>query len=116
MAKNDSYTLKLQPHGRIVEAQAGITLMEALVDSSIFLRSDSGGRGNCGKCRVTTTDEYEEKKSVTTCNLKISENLMEEIPQSSMLSSHILSKAPVTFPPSFVNRDKTANDKRQGYG
>ncbi len=78
--------------------------MEALIGHSIFLRSDCGGRGNCGKCRVNIVAPDGSNENVTSCTLEITEDIKIEIPESSMLSTHIISKAPVVFPDSFKNR------------
>ena len=78
--------------------------MEALVDHSIFLRSDCGGRGNCGKCSVNIVAPDGENKNITSCTFEVTEDLIVEIPERSMLSAHIISKAPVVFPDSFNNR------------
>jgi len=78
--------------------------METLVDHSIFLRSDCGGRGNCGKCRVSIVAPDGSNENITSCTFEITEDLKIEIPESSMLSAHIISKAPVVFPDSFNNR------------
>jgi uncharacterized 2Fe-2S/4Fe-4S cluster protein (DUF4445 family) len=37
---------------RMITAAPGIRLMEAMVSAGLLLRSDCGGRGRCGKCRV----------------------------------------------------------------
>ena len=37
-------------------AEAGQTVLEALINNSIIIRSDCGGKGRCGKCRVKITD------------------------------------------------------------
>ncbi len=38
--------------GRNIAAEKGANLMEALAAAGVLLRSDCGGRGRCGKCRV----------------------------------------------------------------
>jgi uncharacterized 2Fe-2S/4Fe-4S cluster protein (DUF4445 family) len=38
--------------GRKVDVEKGINLMEAMVSAGFMLRSDCGGNGRCGKCRV----------------------------------------------------------------
>ncbi len=100
------YNIQLLPHNRQIKGKSGRSLMEALVGHSIFLRSDCGGRGNCGKCKVQRVTADGSKESVTSCTLEITEDIKIEIPESSLLSSHIISKAPVTFPDSFNNRTR----------
>jgi len=112
-----TFDIQLLPHGRHIKGKGGRSLMETLVDHSIFLRSDCGGRGSCGKCKVNTFGPNGSGESVTSCTLKITEDLKIEIPQSSMLSAHIISKAPVVFPDSFNNRTFDPNlDDYYGIG
>ncbi len=101
---SNTHHIQLLPHGRQITAKSGRSLMETLVDHSIFLRSDCGGRGSCGKCKVNRITSNGTSESVTSCTLEVTEDLKIEIPESSMLSSHIISKAPVTFPDSFNDR------------
>lgn len=111
----DTYNIRIQPHGRKITAKKGRNLMESLVDHSIFLRSDCGGKGSCGKCRVETIGENGDRKSVTSCNFKVVENLNIEIPETSLLSSHVITKAPVVFPDSFKAR-KVDSTQPERYG
>jgi len=103
------YEIKILPHGRLIKGKAGKSLMEALVDHSIFLRSDCGGRGSCGKCKVNKVAPDNRIESITACNYQLTEDLKINIPELSMLSSHIINKAPVTFPDSYKNRDIDPN-------
>jgi Na+-transporting NADH:ubiquinone oxidoreductase subunit NqrF len=64
----DTYNIRIQPHERKITAKKGRSLMESLVDHSIFLRSDCGGKGSCGKCQVETIGGNGDHKSVTSCN------------------------------------------------
>jgi len=41
---------------RQFHAEAGQTVLEALIDNGIMIRSDCGGKGRCGKCRVRISD------------------------------------------------------------
>ncbi len=85
------------------------------MDKSIFLRSDCGGKGSCGKCRVNIVEPNGEEKPTTSCNCEINTDLTVNIPSSSLLSSHVITKAPVTFPGSFNNR-KTGDNSPPRYG
>jgi len=109
---SDNYSIQILPHGRQIRAKSGRSLMEALVDHSIFLRSDCGGRGNCQKCTVNKINSDGLGESIISCTFVVTEDLKINIPESSMLSSHIISKAPVTFPESFNIRtiDPDLND------
>lgn len=99
-----TYNIKLLPEGREISGKAGRSLLETLVDHSILLRSDCGGQGNCGKCSVNILSKSGSKEPVNACMCKVTEELQIEIPESSMLSGITLSKAPVVFPQSFINR------------
>lgn len=109
------YQIELLPHGRKIQGRKGRSLMEALVNASIFLRSDCGGRGTCRKCKVNKISAIGKKESITSCNCEVTEDLKIEIPENSMLSSHIISKAPVSFPPSFSSR-KREGSTEESYG
>jgi uncharacterized 2Fe-2S/4Fe-4S cluster protein (DUF4445 family) len=101
---SEVYEIKLLPHGRLIKGKGGRSLMEALVDHSIFLRSDCGGRGSCGKCKVNKIRSDGQGESITSCNYQLTEDVKIDIPETSLLSSHIISKAPVSFPDSYKNR------------
>jgi len=44
--------LRFEPLGRRVKARVGRTVFEVARDSGVFVRSECGGKGLCGKCRV----------------------------------------------------------------
>lgn len=111
----NTFTIRIHPHDRIIKAKAGRNLMEALVDKSIFLRSDCGGKGSCGKCKVNIVEPSGEERPTTSCNCEINTDLTINIPSSSLLSSHVISKAPVTFPDSYSKRT-TEDDSAPRYG
>lgn len=102
-------TIRILPDGRQIEAQNSGSFMEALIDASIFLRSDCGGRGHCGKCRINKITMTGERESFTSCNTRVTEDVTIEIPESSMLSSHIITKAPVSLPSSFINKKRNTH-------
>lgn len=98
------YHIHLLPHGRQIKVKQGRNLMESLMAENIFLRSDCGGKGVCGKCQVKEISANGHSEIHNACTLTISEDISIEIPESSMLSSHIISKAPVSFPETFKNK------------
>ncbi|RLC21411.1 MAG: hypothetical protein DRH93_11790 [Deltaproteobacteria bacterium] len=112
---NKKYHIHLLPNGRQIEVNPGKSLMEALMAQSIFLRSDCGGKGTCGKCRVKINPAGQSPELKKACKFKISEDISIEIPEVSMLSSHIISKAPVSLPEIFQDRFKNA-DGEDCYG
>ncbi|MEM2393505.1 MAG: ASKHA domain-containing protein [Candidatus Bathyarchaeia archaeon] len=46
-----------EPEGRSVEAEIGASILEAASSAGIGIRSDCGGKGLCGKCRVIVQDQ-----------------------------------------------------------
>ncbi|MBU0463041.1 MAG: DUF4445 domain-containing protein [Proteobacteria bacterium] len=103
---DNKFQIHLLPRGRKVEAKSGRSLMESLMEHSIFLRSDCGGKGVCKKCQVKIVPEKGDPEFKESCNFIVSEDISIEIPEVSMLSSHIISKAPASLPAVFKNRFK----------
>ena len=110
----NKYYIYLLPHGRKIHAKPGKSLMESLIDQNIFLRSDCGGKGTCGKCRVKKKLENGDHEIINACTYTVSDDIKIEIPESSMMSSHIISKAPVSLPKVFTDRFKNINEKEYG--
>lgn len=46
------FTILLEPSGKKVEAQEGETFLETFHSAKVWIRSDCGGRGICGRCRI----------------------------------------------------------------
>jgi len=109
------FHIHLLPHGRKIKVKSGKSLMESLMHHSIFLRSDCGGKGVCKKCQVKIVPPKGEAEFKEACNFMVSEDISIEIPEASMLSSHIISKATASLPQVFTDRFKEA-DKEDGYG
>jgi uncharacterized 2Fe-2S/4Fe-4S cluster protein (DUF4445 family) len=49
-------TVHIQIDQRTLTTEKRVTLMESMVSAGVLLRSDCGGRGRCGKCRVRVAD------------------------------------------------------------
>ena len=109
---SNKYLIDLLSHGKKIHAKPGKSLMESLIDQNIFLRSDCGGKGTCGKCRVKRELENGGHEIINACTYTISEDIKIEIPETSMLSSHIISKARVSLPKVFTDRFENINDKK----
>jgi len=103
--------IHLLPHGRKIKATPGKSLMETLMDHSIFLRSDCGGKGICKKCMVNIVPDTGEPELKKACKFIISDDISIKIPEISMLSSHIISKAPASLPGIFKDRFKNVTGK-----
>ncbi len=98
-------TIRLFPHGREIKTVSGRRLMESLVDNNIFLRSDCGGKGKCGKCLVNVISPEQEAGLKPACTLEVTQDMVIEIPENSMLSAHIITKAGVILPDAFLAAD-----------
>ncbi len=96
--------ITILPHKRQLHAEKGQTLLEALIHHSIFLRTDCGAKGRCGKCRVDLSTSGDQFESVHSCTFRVEGDISIRIPETSMLSSHIMSKAPIFFPKGFTGR------------
>ncbi len=113
MAGNSNQKIQIACNGQQLFAEKGQTVLEALINSGHFLRSDCGGKGRCGKCRVQIQDpdstslsapnEGEVKilgekqiaaGSRLACCATPLKDLSLEIPASSRLSASVLEKAP----------------------
>ena len=105
-----NHTVTILPHGRQIEVEAGGNLVTYLVENSIFLRSDCGGRGVCGKCSVQVSAKHKQSETQTACTFTVLEDVSIEIPPTSMLSSHIIQKAVATLPESFLKSFKDVPD------
>lgn len=107
----DGHTIHLASENLEVCAAAGQTVLESLIGAGIFLRTDCGGKGSCGKCRVKMAagaaggvgapDESEIKilgrsdlsEGVRlACRLTISGDITLEIPETSRLSAEVAQK------------------------
>ena len=107
----DRHTIHLVSENLKIRAEGDQTVLEALIGGGIFLRTDCGGKGSCGKCRVkivggttesvAVPDESEIKiigKSDISdgvrlaCRLKISGDITLEIPETSRLSAEVAQK------------------------
>jgi len=108
------FTLTILPGGRKIQARRGTTLLEALIGGSVFLRSDCGGTGKCGKCQVEIVDLHGGSRLVEACTSTVTQDLSLRIPQSSLLTSHIIDKAPVSPPAAFLAAAGQAPEEAAG--
>jgi uncharacterized 2Fe-2S/4Fe-4S cluster protein (DUF4445 family) len=51
-----SFTIEFQPLGRRLVVDEALTVLDAARQAGLQLRSDCGGEGTCGKCRVRIVD------------------------------------------------------------
>jgi uncharacterized 2Fe-2S/4Fe-4S cluster protein (DUF4445 family) len=57
MSPKELVTISFKPGGMNVEAERGSCLLDVMKAVSLAIRSDCGGKGICGKCRVITKDQ-----------------------------------------------------------
>ncbi|MCD6327023.1 DUF4445 domain-containing protein [bacterium] len=83
----DTYSVKLEPDGRTLTAEAGSNLMQFLAGNSIFLAGTCGGKGNCRKCEVLIRRaEGDEETSVLACQYRVSADIRVSVPAASRVS------------------------------
>ena len=56
MGDPKKHKIRLLPENQLVSADDQQNLFEALTMAGIMIRSDCGGAGRCGKCRVRIVD------------------------------------------------------------
>jgi len=78
--------------------------MDTLTAENLVLRSDCGGKGKCGKCRVEQIMEGGQRKSILACEARVTEDMDIEIPESTLFSTHTIGKASVNFPKVFSDK------------
>jgi uncharacterized 2Fe-2S/4Fe-4S cluster protein (DUF4445 family) len=106
--QNREPVIQIDPHGRQIKTNSGQSLLEALINQSIFLRADCGGKGVCGKCVVQKRADGGSYEPIESCQHIVNEDVFIKIPESSMLTSHVMTKAPVRLLPAFKERFKQA--------
>ena len=53
---NKLITIAFQPEGRRIRTPPGITIFQAASEAGVGIRSECGGEGTCGKCKVLVED------------------------------------------------------------
>lgn len=95
--------ISLQPLGRKITTNTNDRLLEALIAHNILLRTDCGGKGVCGKCRVQVVGRKGEITETEACTMRVTGDMVIRIPESSMLSADIIAKPPASLPFSFTS-------------
>lgn len=98
------HTLILLPAGKSILVGEGDNLMQALIGHAVNLRSDCGGKGVCGKCLVEITGRDSSPRQVTACTATVDADMTIRIPEASMYSAAITSKAPARLPAGFSKK------------
>ena len=94
-----------------IEVEQGTNLLETLNRKAIFLRTDCGGRGRCGKCVVKSMEPDGQYKELLACQESVEEDIAIEIPPTSIASSYVMTKAPLIFPENFTSTTGEASDR-----
>ena len=119
--------VQLRIDDQAVTVAKGLNLMEAMVSAGYLLRSDCGGNGRCGKCRVrvaassahalTEPDEAERRSLGEThlaaryrlaCRTAVLRDAVVEIPDESRLTPEVIQKGL----PTHVSRLESATASR----
>lgn len=98
-----------------ITARCGEPLLTILAANSILLRSDCGGRGVCGKCRIELLDAEDSRHSTTACTCRVDGDLLIAIPSTSLISPHIVAKAEIRLPSKFTEQRRIFTKTHQ-YG
>jgi uncharacterized 2Fe-2S/4Fe-4S cluster protein (DUF4445 family) len=98
---NTHFTIQILPQKRTLSTVPGVSLMEALMRNGIFLKSDCGGKGSCGKCRVSILKADGSFEAVNSCQYEVDKDISIQIPETSIASAFIMDKAQVSFPTAF---------------
>jgi len=97
----ESYTVTILPENRKVRVVEGTNLMLAAFKAELNIDSSCGGQGTCGKCAVkvisgsveddvdgSLPQELKDEGYVLACLVKVTGNMIIEIPQFSRLTKH----------------------------
>jgi uncharacterized 2Fe-2S/4Fe-4S cluster protein (DUF4445 family) len=96
-------SIHLLDQGRTLRAESGLSLLEALMRHGIFLRTDCGGKGTCGKCKVVIMHKDGNPETVKACGHTLVGDIRIQIPPSSIPPSFVMDKAKLSFPDSFAH-------------
>ncbi|MBW2092664.1 MAG: 2Fe-2S iron-sulfur cluster binding domain-containing protein, partial [Deltaproteobacteria bacterium] len=109
------FRIRIMPQGEELYAAKGQSVLEALAESGIFLRSDCGGKGLCGKCYIRIPDSSQHKSQLPfdaekkllgesslksgyrlACCLEVHGDLSIEIPEEAFLNPEVVQKPPLS--------------------
>jgi uncharacterized 2Fe-2S/4Fe-4S cluster protein (DUF4445 family) len=111
-------TVQINVRNRTIRIRKGVNLFEALMSFGLMLRSDCGGHGRCGKCRVivgpngkqlTSQPDETERKILKeeglvdgfrlSCRTQVYGDIDVEIPEESLLKPEVVKKdLPILLP------------------
>lgn len=97
----ENISIRIQSQDRTIHTEPGISLLQGLMHHGIILRSDCGGKGKCGKCRVDILGEDGTSQPVNSCTYTLDRDITIMIPPSSIPPNFFMGKAGLSFPQSF---------------
>jgi uncharacterized 2Fe-2S/4Fe-4S cluster protein (DUF4445 family) len=131
----DKYTIHVISENAKIHAGKEQTVLEALINAGIFLRTDCGGKGICGKCRVRlepgsagkviAADESETrilKPSEISegmrlaCKLRVTGDIALDIPDTSRLSAEVAQKGLPTLFDKLADFKSSRTGRPEAYG
>lgn len=74
----EKYTVLFQPDGVSVSVEAGTTLLQAQILAGLHPDAPCGGKGTCGKCRVTVDGQ-----EILSCQTAVERDMTVVLPQKS---------------------------------
>jgi uncharacterized 2Fe-2S/4Fe-4S cluster protein (DUF4445 family) len=90
------FRVVVQPEDRVISAEDGEKLMEALRRAGIPVRSACGGRGVCGRCSVSIT-ESGATETVLACQRAVTGDAEVTVPASSRLEHWVSAQEGLAF-------------------
>jgi uncharacterized 2Fe-2S/4Fe-4S cluster protein (DUF4445 family) len=69
------FKLKLLPAGSQDQFPSGMPLWEALLDMGVLLKTPCGGKGTCGKCKVSVSMDGKPPREVLACREAINDDI-----------------------------------------
>lgn len=109
MLNPDIPIVTILPQNQQINANSGETLLETLLENSIMVRSDCGGKGVCKKCMVELVGTSSKPTTTPACTYSVDSEITIRIPESSRAVIHCVTKSHTDFPKSFLQRVKAKN-------
>ena len=123
------YKVLFTPEGKEVTIKEGETILESANHAGVYINSECGGEGVCGRCKVQIREGKVDKKSVSmtfltpdeilqgyvlACQTKIHSDLVISIPPQATLEGEQILKTGTTFSYSSPERvEKEFTDQRE---
>ena len=73
----ERYTVLFQPNNVSVTVDAGVTLLQAQIEAGLHPDAPCGGKGTCGKCKVTLGGQ-----EILSCQTPVDRDMVVTIPRN----------------------------------